>query len=433
MILHTLFGFDPTKHKVKTELMAGITSFLTMAYILAVNPSIFSALAEQGMDTSAVFTATVIASVVGTLIMSVYAKMPFGLAPGMGLNAFFVYTVCLTMGYTWQFALTAILIEGIIFIILSITNIRKVIVDSIPMPIKASISVGIGLFIASLGLKNSGIIIDNPATLITLGDISSGTALLCIIGIIITATLLIYRIKGAMLIGILLTTVIGIPMGITTLNGIVGMPPDVSPICFQFEWSNIWSFDMMMIVFTFLFIDMFDTIGTLVGVLTNTGGIKKDGTIPGISRALMADAVATTVGACVGTSTTTTYVESASGVSEGGRTGLTAFTIAVCFAISLFFAPLFLAIPASATSPVLIIVGVMMFMSVVKIDFNAWEEGLPCFFTIFLMVMSSSISDGILIGIISYVLFNAIARRFENLNAALVVLAIIFTLRYILM
>ena len=433
MILHTLFGFDPTKHKVKTELMAGITSFLTMAYILAVNPSIFSALAEQGMDTSAVFTATVIASVVGTLIMSVYAKMPFGLAPGMGLNAFFVYTVCLTMGYTWQFALTAILIEGIIFIILSITNIRKVIVDSIPMPIKASISVGIGLFIASLGLKNSGIIIDNPATLITLGDISSGTALLCIIGIIITATLLIYRIKGAMLIGILLTTVIGIPMGITTLNGIVGMPPDVSPICFQFEWSNIWSFDMMMIVFTFLFIDMFDTIGTLVGVLTNTGGIKKDGTIPGISRALMADAVATTVGACVGTSTTTTYVESASGVSEGGRTGLTAFTIAVCFAISLFFAPLFLAIPASATSPVLIIVGVMMFMNVVKIDFNAWEEGLPCFFTIFLMVMSSSISDGILIGIISYVLFNAIARRFENLNAALVVLAIIFTLRYILM
>lgn len=433
MILHTLFGFDPTKHKVKTELMAGITSFLTMAYILAVNPSIFSALAEQGMDTSAVFTATVIASVVGTLIMSVYAKMPFGLAPGMGLNAFFVYTVCLTMGYTWQFALTAILIEGIIFIILSITNIRKVIVDSIPMPIKASISVGIGLFIASLGLKNSGIIIDNPATLITLGDISSGTALLCIIGIIITATLLIYRIKGAMLIGILLTTVIGIPMGITTLNGIVGMPPDVSPICFQFEWSNIWSFDMMMIVFTFLFIDMFDTIGTLVGVLTNTGGIKKDGTIPGISRALMADAVATTVGACVGTSTTTTYVESASGVSEGGRTGLTAFTIAVCFAISLFFAPLFLAIPASATSPVLIIVGVMMFMNVVKIDFNAWEEGLPCFFTIFLMVMSSSISDGILIGIISYVLFNAIARKFENLNAALVVLAIIFTLRYILM
>lgn len=433
MILHTLFGFDPTKHKVKTELMAGITSFLTMAYILAVNPSIFSALAEQGMDTSAVFTATVIASVVGTLIMSVYAKMPFGLAPGMGLNAFFVYTVCLTMGYTWQFALTAILIEGIIFIILSITNIRKVIVDSIPMPIKASISVGIGLFIASLGLKNSGIIIDNPATLITLGDISSGTALLCIIGIIITATLLIYRIKGAMLIGILLTTAIGIPMGITTLNGIVGMPPDVSPICFQFEWSNIWSFDMMMIVFTFLFIDMFDTIGTLVGVLTNTGGIKKDGTIPGISRALMADAVATTVGACVGTSTTTTYVESASGVSEGGRTGLTAFTIAVCFAISLFFAPLFLAIPASATSPVLIIVGVMMFMNVVKIDFNAWEEGLPCFFTIFLMVMSSSISDGILIGIISYVLFNAIARRFENLNAALVVLAIIFTLRYILM
>jgi AGZA family xanthine/uracil permease-like MFS transporter len=267
MVLQKLFGFDASKHKVKTEMMAGLTSFLTMAYILAVNPNIFSALASQGMDTNAVFTSTVIASVVGTLVMSLYAKMPFGLAPGMGLNAFFVYTVCLTMGYTWQFALTAILIEGIIFIILSITKVRAMIVNAIPMQLKAAISVGIGLFIASLGLKNSGLIEKSDTTFITLGHITSGPALVCIIGIIITAALLIYRIKGAMLIGILLTTLIGIPFGETHLSGIVGLPPDVSPLCMQFEWHNILTLDMLLVVITFLFIDMFDTIGTLIGVM----------------------------------------------------------------------------------------------------------------------------------------------------------------------
>lgn len=432
-MLQKLFGFDKTKHSIKTEMMAGLTSFLTMAYILAVNPNIFSALADQGMDTKAVFTATVIASVVGTLVMSMYAKMPFGLAPGMGLNAFFVYTVCLTMGYTWQFALTAILLEGIIFIILSVTKIRALIVNAIPTQLKAAISVGIGLFIASLGLKNSGLIVDSQATFITLGHITSGPALLCIIGIILTATLLIYKVKGAILIGILVTTLIGIPMGETHLDGIIGIPPDVTPLCMQFEWHNILTLDMLLVVITFLFIDMFDTIGTLIGVMGSADMIEKDGKMPRVNEALLADAIATTVGACVGASTTTTYVESASGVGEGGRTGLTSFSIAMLFIISLFFSPLFLAIPSAATSPALIIVGLLMFMRVVSIDFNSYEEGLPCFITLFSMAMASSISDGILLGIISYVALNAIARRWKNLNPTIVVLAIIFVLRYIFM
>jgi len=431
IMLQKLFGFDPAKHHVRTELMAGLTSFLTMAYILAVNPNIFSALADQGMDTSAVFTATVIASVIGTLVMAFYAKMPFGLAPGMGLNAFFVYTVCLTMGYTWQFALTAILLEGIIFILMSVTNIRTMIVNAIPVSMKASISVGIGLFIASLGLKNSGIIVENSATLITLGHINEGGALLCIIGLLLTAALLIYKVKGALLIGIFATTLIGIPMGQTHLDGIIGMPPDITPICMQFEWQNIFTLDMLMVVVTFLFIDMFDTIGTLIGVMGSANMIEKDGRIPGVNKALLADAIATTLGACIGTSTTTTYVESAAGVGEGGRTGLTAFSIAGCFLIALFFAPFFLAIPSAATAPALIIVGLMMFTRVVHIDFNSYDEGLSCFITLFTMTMSSSISDGILQGIISYVVLNAIAKKWENLNPTIVILAILFILRYI--
>lgn len=432
MVLQKLFGFDSSKHNVKTEVMAGLTSFLTMAYILAVNPNIFSALASQGMDTHAVFTATIIASVIGTLVMAFYAKLPFGLAPGMGLNAFFVYTVCLTMGYTWQFALTAILLEGIIFIIMSVTKVRALIVNAIPRQMKAAISVGIGVFIASLGLKNAGLIVPNEATFITLGNLTEGSALLCCIGILLTATLLIYKVKGAMLIGILVTTLIGIPLGQTEYNGIIGMPPDVSPLFMQFEWHNIFTLDMLYVVITFLFIDMFDTIGTVIGVMSSADMVKPDGKIERANEALLADAIATTLGACVGASTTTTYVESASGVTEGGRTGLTAASIALFFIVSLFFAPLFLAIPSAATSPALIIVGLMMFTHVVHIDFNSYEEGLPCFITLFSMVMASSISDGILLGIISYVILNAVARRWENLNVTIVILAIIFVVRYVM-
>ena len=432
MVLQKLFGFDPSKHSVKTELMAGLTSFLTMAYILAVNPNIFSALADQGMDTNAVFTATVIASVIGTLVMAFYAKLPFGLAPGMGLNAFFVYTVCLTMGYSWQFALTAILIEGIIFIILSVTKVREMIVNAIPMQLKEAISVGLGLFIASLGLKNAGLIVPDNATIFKMGDITTGTALLCIIGIIITSILLIYKVKGAMLLGILITTLIGIPMGFSNLQGIIGMPPDVSPLCLQFEWHNIFTFDMFLVVLTFLFFDMFDTIGTVIGVMSSAGMVKKDGTIPRANEALLADAIATTAGACVGASTTTTYIESASGVGEGGKTGLTAASIALFFLISLFFAPLFLSIPAAATAPALIIVGLMMFANVAHLSFDDYAESIPCFITLLMMVMAGSISDGIFLGLISYVLLNAIARKWNRLNPTIVILAIIFIARYIL-
>ena len=431
MVLQKLFGFDSTKHNVRTEITAGLTSFLTMAYILAVNPQIFSALADQGMDTSAVFTATVIASVIGTLIMACYAKLPFGLAPGMGLNAFFVYTVCLTMGYTWQFALTAILLEGIIFIILSITKVRSLIINAIPKALKEAISVGLGLFIASLGLKNSHIIVDSSSNLMALGDILTGSALLCVIGLAITSVLLIYRIKGAMLLGILFTTIIGIPLGETHLSGIVGMPPDVTPLCIQFEWDKIFTLDMFLVVLTFLFFDMFDTIGTVIGVMSSAGMIKKDGTIPRIDEALLADAIATTAGACVGASTTTTYVESASGVGEGGKTGLTACSTAIAFLIALFFAPLFLAIPAGATSPILIIVGLMMFANVRNLPFKDYAESIPCFITLFITVMAASISDGIFMGIISYVTLNIIAQKWERLNPTIVFLSIIFVLRYI--
>lgn len=432
MVLQKLFGFDPSKHSVKTELMAGLTSFLTMAYILAVNPSIFSPLAEQGMDTSAVFTATIIASVVGTLVMAFYAKLPFGLAPGMGLNAFFVYTVCLKMGYSWQFALTAILIEGILFIILSVTKVREMIVNAIPAQMKLAISVGIGLFIVFLGLMNAKIIVSDPATLLTIGNFNSGEVVLAFIGLFIIIALLLYKVKGALLIGILITALIGIPFGLTNLDSVVSLPPDVSPLCLQFEWDKIFSWDMLLVVITFLFIDLFDTLGSVIGVMSSAGLIQKDGTIPGINKALMADAIATTAGACVGASTTTTYVESATGVGEGGRTGLTAFSIAMCFVFSLFFAPLFLAIPSAATAPVLILVGFMMFINVSKMDFMDYTQSVPCFVTLFMMPMTASISEGILLGIISYVVINAMARKWKNLNVTIVILAIIFIIRFLM-
>ena len=328
--------------------MAGITTFLTMAYILAVNPSIFSVLASKGMVTNAVFTSTALAAIIGTLMMAIYAKKPFGLAPGMGLNAFFVFTVCLTMGYSWQFALTAILIEGLIFVILTMTRIRTLIVDSIPASIKRAIGAGIGIYIAFIGLKNAGIIVESSATFVTIGDLPHGSALLGSIGIVLTSVLIARRVPGALLIGILATSLIGIPMGITKFQGIMDTPPSIGPIFCQFEFHNIFTIDMAIVVFTFLFIDMFDTMGTLVGVCTKAGMMRKDGSIPGLNKAFMADAVATMAGACLGSSTTTTYVESAAGVAQGGRTGLTAFATALCFVVALFFAPIFLALHAVA-------------------------------------------------------------------------------------
>lgn len=426
------FGFEAGKHSVRTEILAGLTTFLTMAYILAVNPSIFSALAGQGMPTDSVFTATALAAVIGTLVMAFYAKKPFGLAPGMGLNAFFVYTVCLGMGYTWQFALTAIFLEGIIFILLTVTKVREMIVNAIPVTMKNAIGVGIGLYIAFIGLKNAGVIVSSESTSVTLGTFTQASVVLALIGLLLTAVLVIRNVRGGMLISILAITVLGIPFGVTQYNGIVSPVPSLKPIFMQFEWSQIASWDMVVVVLTFLFIDMFDTIGTVVGVSVKSGMVDKDGKVDGINKVLMADAVATTAGACLGASTTTTYIESASGVAEGGRTGLTSFTVAVCFAIALIFSPLFLAIPNAATGPVLVIVGVMMCSPVMKIDWNDYSEAIPAFLTMILMPLAYSISDGIMIGMISYVLVNVCTGKHEKVSVMMWILAILFTMKYML-
>lgn len=430
-MLQKLFGFDPAKHNVKTEIMAGITTFLTMAYILAVNPSIFSNLASMGMDTNAVFTATALAAIVGTLIMSLYAKKPFGLAPGMGLNAFFVFTVCLTMGYPWQFALTAILIEGFLFVVLTLTKIRTLIVDAIPTTLKRAIGGGIGLFIAFIGLKNAGIIVENSATFVSIGKLTEGSALLGVIGIVITSVLTVKKVPGSLLLGILITAIIGIPMGLAHFTGLVDVPPSVDPLFCKFEFHNIFTIDMLVVVFTFLFIDMFDTMGTLVGVCTKAGMMRPDGKIPGLNKAFMADAIATMTGACLGASTTTTYVESAAGVAQGGRTGLTSFATAVCFIIALFFAPLFLSIPAAATTPVLVIVGLFMLSPIKDINLDDYAESIPAFITIIMMPLAYSISDGILCGLISYVAINALCGKFKKINITMWVLAILFVMKYI--
>ena len=432
-MLKKVFGFDPNTTSIRTEIIAGITTFLTMAYILAVNTGIFSALADQGMPTDAVFTATALAAIVGTLIMSVWAKKPFGLAPGMGLNAFFVYTVCLAMGYSWQFALTAILIEGIIFILLSIFKVRELIVDSIPTSMKAAISVGIGLYIAFIGLKSAGIIVNSDATFVTLFDLTDRSGLLALIGIFITGLLVVLNVKGGILWGILVTTLIGIPMGVTQFNGVASVPPSIEPIFFQFEFHNIFTWDMLIVVFTFLFIDMFDTIGTVVGVSMKAGMVDENGKIDKIGRILMADAVATTVGSCMGASTTTTYIESAAGVGEGGRSGLTALVIAICFALALFLSPLFLAIPAAATGPALVVVGVMMCSSISKIDWNDYSEAIPAFLTMLLMPLCYSISEGIMIGVIVFVVLNGLSGhgRAKKISITMWVLAALFLIRYL--
>lgn len=428
-MLQKLFGFDPNVHSVKTEILAGVTTFLTMAYILALSPNV---LAAAGMDKGALFTSTVISTVLATLLMAIYAKLPFSLAPGVGLNAFFAYTVCLTMGYTWQFALTAVLLEGLIFIILTITNVREQIVNALPMSLKYAISAGIGLFIAFIGMQNSQIIVNNDATLVSLGDITQGPAMLGMIGLLVTSVLLILRVRGALLLGILITTVIGIPLGITDLSGLVGMPPSVEPILFKFEFDKIFTTEMAFVVFTFLFVDIFDTIGTLVGVSTRAGMVDKNGRIPHLKKAFLVDAVGTTAGAMVGTSTVTTFVESASGVAEGGRTGLTSFTTAVCFIIALFLAPFFLSVPGAATAPVLILVGLMMMSQVQKIDFANYSESIPAFLCIVMMPLSYSISEGIALGMIAYVLLHLCAGKYKSITVASWILAAFFVLKYLI-
>ena len=428
-MLKKLFGFDPAKTTIRTEILAGITIFLTMSYILAVNPAMFKLL--DGMPEGSVFTSTALAAIVGCLAMAFWGKLPFGLAPGMGLNAFFVYTVCIGMGYAWQFALTAVFIEGLIFILLTVTNVREAIVKAIPVNLRYAVGAGIGLFIAFIGLQNAGVIVNSDATLVVLGDITSGSALLAMIGLIITGVLYLKNVRGALLLGILITTLIGIPMGITDFKGVLSQPHSIAPIFCQFDWKNILTLDMVVIVFTFLFIDMFDTVGTLIGVCTKAKLVDEKGNIDRLNQAFMADAIATTVGACLGTSTTTTYVESASGVAQGGRSGLTAFVIACCFAIALFFSPLFLSIPAAAIAPVLIIVGLMMLEPVKNIDFNDFSEAIPAFVCIIVMPLAYSISDGILIGMICYTIFNLLCGNFKKLTPTMIILSILFILKYI--
>lgn len=426
-MLTKLFGFNPKETTIRTEVMAGLTTFLTMAYILAVNPNILS---ETGMDKGALFTTTVIMAGISTIFMGLYAKLPLALAPGMGLNAFFAYTVCTVMGYSWQFALTAVFLEGLLFILLTVTNLREKIVDVLPDTLKKAISAGIGLYIAFIGLKSANIIVDNPATLVSLGDITTGSALLGVIGIAVTSILLVKNVKGALLFGILLTTLLGIPLGETKFDGIVSVPPSIEPIFMQFEWTNIFTKDMLVIVFTLLFVDLFDCIGTVIGV-TERAGMVKDGKIPRLKEVFMVDSVSTAVGAMMGTSTVAVYVESAAGVNEGGRSGLTAFTTGLFFLLALFLSPLFLAIPAAATTPVLVLVGLMMMGSVLNVNFSDYSESIPAFICILFMPLCYSISDGIVLGHLSYIFINLLSGKYKKVSIGMCILAVFFLLKFI--
>ena len=427
-MLEKLFAFNPKETTVRTEITAGITTFLTMAYILAVNPNI---LGETGMDKGALFTTTVLMSALPTIFMALYAKLPLALAPGMGLNAFFAYTVCLVMGYSWQFALTAVFLEGLVFLLLTVTNLREKIVDVIPNALKNAISAGIGLYIAFIGLQGAGIIVNNDATLVSLGNLTTGSALLGAIGIIVTSVLLVKNVKGALLWGILATTLIGIPLGVTQINGVFSTPPSIEPIFMQFEWSQIFTKEMVIIVFTFLFVDLFDCIGTVIGVANRAGLIKEDGKIPHLKEVFMVDSISTAAGAVMGTSTVAVYVESAAGVNEGGRSGLTAFVTGICFLLALFFAPLFLAIPAAATTPVLVLVGLMMMSSVLKINFNDYAEAIPAFICVLLMPLTYSISEGIVLGHLSYIFINLLSGNYKKMTVGMYILAAFFLIKFL--
>lgn len=458
-MLEKLFKLKENKTNVKTEVLAGITTFMTMAYILAVNPSI---LKDTGMDQGAVFTATALASMLGTLCMAFFANYPFALAPAMGLNAYFAYTVVLRMGYSWQTALTAVFVEGIIFIILSITNVREAIFNAIPKNLKAAVSVGIGLFIAFIGLQNANIVVGG-ATLVELFSVegynlANGTeagfhdigitVLLAVIGVIITAILVVKNVKGNILWGILITWILGMLCQLTGLyipnpeiecyslfpdfsNGLA--VPSLAPVFCKLDFKNIFSLNFLVVVFSFLFVDIFDTLGTLIGVSTKADMLDENGKLPRIKGALMADAVATTAGAVLGTSTTTTFVESASGVTEGGRTGLTSVITAVLFGLSLFLSPIFLAIPSFATAPALIIVGFYMLTNVVNIDFKDYSEAIPCFICIVAMPFFYSISEGISMGVISYAVINLVTGKFKEkkISILIYILAVLFILKYI--
>ncbi len=417
------FDFNPEETTIKTEIVAGLSTFLTMAYVLAVNPAVLSA---TGMDKGALFTTTVIASAFACLFMGIYAKMPLGLAPGMGINAFFAYTVCLTMGYSWQFALTAVFIEGLIFILLTVTNAREKLVMTIPPNLRSAIGVGIGLFIAFIGLQNAGIVVKNDATLVSCGDLFTPGVGLAVVGLIITSALMVKKVTGALLIGIVITTLLGIPLGLTHIEGIVSLPPSISPIFLKFQWDGIFTGDMFIVVMTLLFMDLFDTLGTVVSIMIKGNFVKEDGVFPRLKECFLVDAVATAVGAVLGTSAVSTYVESASGVAAGGKSGLTAIVIGFCFLAALFLAPVFLAVPPQATAPALILVGLMMITCIITIPLEEYSESIPVFVCLISIPMTYSIANGIVFGLLSYVFINIISGHFKKLNVAMYVISVLF-------
>lgn len=421
------FRLSERNSSVKNEIMAGLTTFMTMSYILAVNPGM---LADAGMDKGGVFTATIVASIIAMLVMGLYANLPFALAPGMGLNAFFVYTVVLGRGHSWQYALTAVFIEGVIFILMSLFNVREAIFNAIPMSLKKAVSVGIGLFIALIGLSSAGVIVQGEGTLVSLGNLLTPGTAVTFVGIIVMAILMAKKVRGALLYGILISTVFALILGVTHApEAWFQLPPSLAPVAFKLEWKNIFSWEMFSIMFTFLFVDLFDTVGTLVGVASKANLLDEKGELPAAGPALFADAVGTTVGALLGTSTVTTYVESASGVTEGGRTGLTSLSVAFFFFLSLFFFPIFAIIPAQATAPALVMVGLFMMSPIKDIPLDDFSESVPAFLTIVMMPFAYSIAEGIAFGMMSYVIIKVLSGKAKDVSPLMYILALVFLLR----
>ena len=430
--LYRLVGFDPTKYKLRTELMAGLTTFLTMSYILAVNPDILS---STGMDKGAVFTATALSSAIGTLLIAFLAKLPFAQAPSMGINAFFAFTLVMGMGYSWQAALAAVFVEGIIFILLTVFNIREQIVRCIPKNLRFAISAGIGFFIAFIGLKNAGIIVASEATFVTLGAFTP-VATLAVIGIILSAVLMVLRVRGALFYSIILCTLIGIPMGVTQIpEGFVpvSLPKSIAPTFLQFDFAALLNLDMALTIFALVFMDIFNTVGTLIGAAAKTEMMDDEGNVRHIKEAMLADAVATSVGAVCGTSTVTTFVESSAGIAEGGRTGMTALATAGLFVVSLFLAPLFLLIPSAATTGALVLVGVLMLSSIQDIDLMDISEAMPSFITVLTMVLTYNIAEGMSLGLISYTLVKLLSGQWRQVSLTLYIVSTLLVLRYIMM
>lgn len=424
------FGLAALGTTVRTELVAGVTTFMTMAYILAVNPAI---LGDAGMDRAALFTATALSATLATLFMALVAKLPFALAPGMGINAFFAYTVVIGMGHSWQTALTAVFLEGVLFVLLTALNVRELIINAIPLTLRHALSAGIGLFIAFIGLQNSGVITDSPSVLVALGNVKSPTVLIALGGLVLTAALLVRRVKGALLFGMLAATVIGIPLGVTRMppGNLVSLPPSLAPVFFKFDFKSVLSGDILVVLFTFLFVDMFDTVGTLVGVCDKAEMLDEKGNIPRVKQALFADAFGTLFGAVLGTSPVTTYVESAAGVAEGGKSGLTSLTVAGMFLLSLFLAPVFMMVPAAATAPALMIVGFFMMSPFQKIRFDDVSEALPAFVTLIMLPLTYSIADGIVFGMLSYVLVKLLAGKVRDVAPVTFILAVLFAVKLI--